>query len=957
LTDLEQHTAEHFLALAQQMGLIPSAWKADALNPPAQKYIAQGVAAVNLALEYGKNVMDAISTIPEELRGYVLKELYPEVRVGPPVLRSRREPWNHKFSSSNGQVWGNLYAYYLNHLAIEHSRLQRLDEQSDEVLFNLQDPDRNVPPGEPVKGLVVGYVQSGKTANYTAVIAKAFDAGYRLVIVMTGIHNSLRRQTQLRIERELGLVPSLDEGDSQVSLKNEKSQDPIVKMTSSDMYRGDALGSNVSNLVLSGQKSIFVVKKNVSVLKSLLAWLPDKFDYPVLIIDDEADQASINTNLSDETIIDEDGNEIRVKEQRTRTNDCITKLVKKFPRVSYVGYTATPYANVFIDAEDAIDLYPKDFIISLPKPFGYFGPSEFFGDPITGGDPEGYPNEFSMVEIVNSDETEIFKNIEKQIRLSKNQNQGNWDSGSTVDLPPGMQKAITHYFLAASALHCKHSKRVPTSMLVQASQLQEVQLAIRDALQIFTNQIRQEWRYNREESERHWKGEWGKMCTLIVSPTIKQPWERIRPYLSDLVGEFVGLQILCLNHKSDDELDYEIDPNFNGVVVGGNKLSRGLTMEGLLTSYFVRETKSPSADTLSQMGRFFGYRQEYADLVRVFTTESLLQDFKDIAFIEEELREELKLYSHKRGATPKDFGPRVALRGRLMPTRKPGGQIDTTTFTGTVKQTSILLSSTSLKGPFSQDDELVLSNHLENFATTSKFTEALRQNASSYSSEKGNHVFFDLSLESVFEYLESLHLEIETNRFPVALMKNYAKEQIRLEKTLKIHRTDHQQWNVALVGNITSSNGAVSLGGLSLNRIARAIRPGSFIGEIVTLINPIKLEEKLLGDEALDLIVNSEIIAQVKQKISQGYKLSEIARLDLRERPLLCIYALDPNSQGKTEHGSKSTLPLAKHLMPSINEANWPQAFIGVSIFFPRDSEQKNSVTYLVGNAGRRNYE
>jgi hypothetical protein len=278
-----------------------------------------------------------------------------------------------------------------------------------QVLFLLGDPSESGKNLESVKGLVVGYVQSGKTANYTALSAKAFDAGYKIVIVLSGIHNALRRQTQIRLENELGVIASTPDRLTASAIAP-SGFDAITRITTDDLTTGDFKYSNIQNNVLGKGRSLFVTKKNASVLAKLIDWIGNSaLDVPTLIIDDEADQATINTKngvtkAEYEAYEGDQPSDIDI--DPTRINELVRTLVKKFNNVSYVGYTATPYANVFIPFDDTHsvvgdELYPKDFILSLPKPNNYMGPEDFFGTQMSGE--KGPADTENVIQIVPSE--------------------------------------------------------------------------------------------------------------------------------------------------------------------------------------------------------------------------------------------------------------------------------------------------------------------------------------------------------------------------------------------------------------------------------------------------------------------------------------------------------------------------------------------------------------------------
>ena len=268
----------------------------------------------------------------------------------PPVLHSHdTEAW-YTGPGPDDRYWPDLESY-IERRGWDRPTIDSIDQASTKILSYLPHPGA----GQfNTKGLVLGYVQSGKTANYTAVMAKAADVNYKLFIILSGLHNNLRSQTQRRLQREL------------VNLNPED----WYTLTSIDRDFRQIGNATAFLSARSGQKVLCVVKKNASVLRRLRSWLSGASeealrDCPVLVVDDEADQASVNT--------------ARNLEYRSTINNLIVEILGFLPKSAYVGYTATPFANVLIDPSSIEDLYPRDFIVDLPKPDNYFGPEKIFG--------------------------------------------------------------------------------------------------------------------------------------------------------------------------------------------------------------------------------------------------------------------------------------------------------------------------------------------------------------------------------------------------------------------------------------------------------------------------------------------------------------------------------------------------------------------------------------------------
>ena len=257
---------------------------------------------------------------------------------------------------------GTDWRYWNRYRILMESRWSRasvdsLEQVTDEVLSRLEDPNRPGPWDR--RGLVVGSVQSGKTANYTGLINKAVDAGYKLVVVLAGLHNNLRTQTQARLDEGfLGYSSSPDAVKSPIGvglIPSGMVPDSITNRSESgDFSTAVAKHFNISP---GTQPLLFVVKKNATVLRNMVKWVGG-FAYsldsdtgrhyvenvPILVIDDEADNASVDINPEP---VDEFGQPDLDHDPR-RINSLIRQLLHLFDKSAYVGYTATPFANIFI---------------------------------------------------------------------------------------------------------------------------------------------------------------------------------------------------------------------------------------------------------------------------------------------------------------------------------------------------------------------------------------------------------------------------------------------------------------------------------------------------------------------------------------------------------------------------------------------------------------------------------
>lgn len=566
--------------------------------------------------------------------------------------------------------------------------ISELGRTTDEVVKRLADPTRDDPYQS--KGLVVGHVQSGKTANFTGVIAKAIDAGYKLVIVLTGTIELLRGQTQRRIDMELigeenilggvdrnnpELTASVDYiGDGDVDWFDSKfvsyGKDPkelgmpgIRRLTGAhddykllkaglgylDFRQTDHLVDPARPLydpqnLYRPDIRIAVVKKNSRVLKKLVQDLQsvktDLGEIPTLIIDDEADQASINTTRPKKDTAEQ--------KERTAINRLIAQLLSEIGRAQYVGYTATPFANVFVDPEDSEDLFPKDFIVSLQPPPGYMGGAAFHnldGD-ISSDD--------------DDDEQTVASSNEKAFVRSLIAAPDDSDAREAE-----MLAALDAYVLSgAIKLHRAAALGKPKQFRHHTMLVHESVRTAEHA--ILADDIRRVWKsagydlpMGLKRLEDLWSHDFGPVTEARgANEPVVERFAELIPCIGhavDKIQEGVN-PVVIVNGVA--EKDYQQDDiNFQArdvwkILVGGAKLSRGFTVEGLTISYYTRRTVA--ADTLMQMGRWFGYRPHYGDLVRLYigrnvpgprkTVIDLYKSFEAIVRDEEDFREELRRF-------------------------------------------------------------------------------------------------------------------------------------------------------------------------------------------------------------------------------------------------------------------------------------------------------------------------
>lgn len=556
----------------------------------------------------------------------------------------------------------SCWQMYKNSLKWKNESLVDLEKATLGILRRLNIDTRE---SGPVKGLVVGHVQSGKTANMEALMAMAADHGWNMFIVLSGTIENLRLQTLRRMQKDLNQESNLYwrgiEHPSKKSQYGERAVDMHFERTSSQRY-------------------FTVCLKNASRLKKLIDWIhADRASHnlmKILVIDDEADQASISNTAVEYK-----------KEQRERKgiNKLIVNLVEdrhykdensngKAQAMNYVMYTATPYAN-FLNESTPESLYPKDFIWTLKTSDEYIGPNQIYGS-INSPNPDG----LDIKRVINEDELQQIADIY---------------SHESMVLPIGMKNAIC-WFICATAVMRYWGYTKSISMLVHTSQKQACHEAVADAIALWINSTRttalaEECRRVYEyETNRISKSEWLSQFSEYGVPADEirdyPAFDKIVSYINVLIDEDIkhikmneegdlkyhaGLHLVidnCSKNGVQNENDYVRlaypDPdseNFPSpapafIIVGGSTLSRGLTIEGLVSTFFLRA--SCQADTLMQMGRWFGYRRGYELLPRIWMTEDTINKFIFLSQLEIELRDDLKKYMAA-GTRPDEYGPRL----------------------------------------------------------------------------------------------------------------------------------------------------------------------------------------------------------------------------------------------------------------------------------------------------------
>ena len=549
------------------------------------------------------------------------------------------EPWLDATRSEIDFYYWSRYRNLLVEKGFSSQVLGGMGNVTDRIVGLLENPHKVGKWDR--RGMVMGHVQSGKTANYIGVIAKAADAGYRVIIVIAGLQNKLRDQTQRRVDEGfIGFSSTKGKAGSTISrsklgVGKYDARRRAVGFTTTNRDFNKSIAESL-NLALKNlrEPAVFVIKKNTSTLRNLIDWLKahnahlgtETVMEPMLLVDDEADNASINIHHRMDDV--------------SRINGQIRELLSLFDRSCYVGYTATPFANIFIDPDtenDMVghDLFPQDFIVSLDAPTNYFGPSRVFRD----------------------DAKTILRNFDDHADLLPTSHKKNHQ---VTGLPASLKESVRIFLVARAIRLVRGQQNAHNSMLVNASRFIDVQTQIRNEIQSFLDDISSSVRVNGAlppsiavrdpeiaELKRLYVNHYANSCEVN--------WEKLQAHLHKSVG---AVRVVEINSKSAGALDYfdHEASGLNVIAVGGISLSRGLTLEGLTVSYFLR--RSMMYDTLFQMGRWFGYRDGYEDLCRIWMPEEAQGWYEHVADSVDELREELA-YMQSANATPRDFGLKV----------------------------------------------------------------------------------------------------------------------------------------------------------------------------------------------------------------------------------------------------------------------------------------------------------
>ncbi|SCF41474.1 Z1 domain-containing protein [Micromonospora purpureochromogenes] len=710
------------------------------------------------------------------------------------------------------------------------------------------------------RGLVLGHVQSGKTTNFMSVAAKLCDVGYRLVIVLSGITDNLRSQTQQRLERMLV-------GDAH-------GRWHLLTGSWSDF---DANPRNAANLLGNPEHRLLaVVKKNPYRLRRLAEFLDAAGtvlrDCPVVLIDDEADQASIG---------------VGTRGRQSKINSLIRRILNK-PKVAYVAYTATPFANLLIDPSVPDDLYPRDFVVDLPCPEDYFGAETIFGRDLLAHE-DGKPDQgLDVIRQVRDDEVP-----EVQPPRGRDAVDGWYPT-----MPASLVAALRWFILATAAR--RHRDGVPTdsTMLIHTSMRaaahQRLALCVTAHLERLTKDLLQGDRVAWDQLRQDWRTETERLPAAEMGLT-PVPWEDVASHVVPVADD---IRVVIDNYQSGDRLIYG-DAPVTAIAIGGNTLARGLTLEGLVCSYFVRAASA--YDTLLQMGRWFGYRPGYQDLPRIWMTSELASWFIDLATVEAEIRQQIRRYEDEH-LTPRQLAVKIRKHPALA-----------------VTSAAKMRAGITVRNSYScQVAQTIKFNHRDrdwldhNISAADRLLQraAAAPGVTEVTARAGRRALHSVHADEILAFLGDYRFHERSPHLRPEALRDYLRKQ-NAHGALRA-------WNVVVIGQERDRVGRMNLGGREVNLINRSrLRTPDAYADIKSLVST--------SDRVADL---PGTVADIRAQID-GDPTDERLRIfrDGKLGPvgLLCLYPISKDSADETH---------AKGKYPRV-DLQAERHVIGVGLFFP----------------------
>lgn len=844
----------------------------------------------------------------ENVRAEIKSEFSIKLDQGSLIQEKGHEKWFlDKKPLLDMKYWERYKKYLLNDKGFSVKVVNTMEDILDKLTDLLGDPSRDVAYSR--RGLIIGDVQSGKTANYLGLICKAVDVGYKVVVLMTGTIEKLRKQTQMRVDEGFvgadsdAMMKMLENGQVIGVGNYDSSIRPMVLTSTADDFKqqnANNLGFDLRNI---NGPVIFVVKKNSSILKRLNKWLTtfnqngqQKIRQSILVIDDEADNASVNTNK------DEDS--------PTAINGQIRDLVSKFEKSSYVGFTATPFANIFIDPDsyDAMleeDLFPKDYIYSLNAPSNYTGARNIFAED---GDAS-----YMLVEI--DDNFRNPQSIEFILPLKHK------SSIQVRELPEDLKTAIESFVLANVMEDLAGLSNNHRSMLINVSRFTAVQEEVSGLVNEYLKDIQGACKlYCKLPSNKALQDTYMKRLKKTfetIYSNVHFVWEEVQTQLYNSCGSII---VQTINQRNGQNLNYDDYPNgLRLIAVGGMSLSRGLTLEGLVISYFYRNSRM--YDTLMQMGRWFGYRGKYADFCRIWMSDDSIEWYRYISQATDELREEVKRFEDS-GLTPKDFGLRVRsdLTALIVTARNK------------MRSTEEMECAISFSGVYIDTPEIYadLDKNRRNLESVNSLIKTCMEYGDEYTpkAEEGNqYIIRNVPVQVILEFLNEIEVSPKNEKFNTTAIRRFIRE---------YRGEELKNWDIAFASG-KSEREIVLYNSTKYHCVSRSFSIEND-GKILKMSGS---KKHLAGGGDAAAALSKGKVREIKENSQKSNLAPNDYFTGVDRNPLLTIFAVELNECRKSESAEQEK---------KIQEQYLKDCVIGFGIGIPSLSDQETKYVKYVLN-------
>ena len=697
----------------------------------SHKEIVEAVNGILTVLHSDHNNLSYIVDKYEENNN--IKAYNPDILVDYATVNSK---WLIERKESTNLDFFNRYKDYLKKEDFPEDVLDKMQKSTEKILSYCADPANSTTYNKK-KGLVIGDVQSGKTANYLALINMAADYGYKLIILLAGLTDSLRVQTQKRID--YGFVGSQSDTIGAVEIfvgvGTNEERHYAIPMTNQklDFVKFKKENANFKRSDLS-KPVIMVVKKNKSILSQMAEWVkPDMGDIKsknILIIDDEADNASVNTKNNNE--------------DPSAINKLIRDIFNNFPIATYVGYTATPFANIFINPynDDLLDdLFPSDFIVQLKEPDNYFGTKKALFD-------------------------------EHHIRLLNEQEENflpvkhNKDIEVYNELPESLIEALNDFLLTNVIRTLRRQETKHRTFMINVSRFNNIQEKIKYKVEEYLNKLKNsiEQCYKLPTSDFCRDDKLRKIYNQYnyndFYKKIREnySWNQIQILLNEEIKKF---EISIINNRySKNRFNYDDykDVGARLIAIGGFVLSRGLTLEGLTISYFSRNANA--CDTMLQMCRWFGYRNGYEDLCRIYISEINVENYRAIDDAIDDLKRQISVMAF-RGKTPRDFGLMIKESPETLETSM------LITSRNKMRTSQEVVRSLNYSGASIDTSKIFkdVENNMKNRYLLDELTNKLKNDGILLENIDGRYMFKNVDKKYISEFIEKIQIPLENRKF------------------------------------------------------------------------------------------------------------------------------------------------------------------------------------------------